>query len=479
MAWCWGSPSAAAHSYKAAINDALDKKILWLKSLLPNLPWDLSNVVWNDFLAWFQDLRAKPGFSCIESIPAITNCFMLHFDRTKTAADNADLAVSALKEKAMELSHTASLIAQLEQELVNPPPGHNPSAISSELDAAHTKFASLDHEVDNMEHATEPPATDAGDLFAAQDDFVPIPEVPTNPWPEKNYKNFKERLAALTAPITGKVPLSDLLVVMDTLINSKLFLPHPLEVYTIRDLQEVNKSKSSWHNRFEDPLEPAKSWSQDVFTQVYSKPGFHFMLARTAQIGPMSHNPELPLLQSKLSSHWSCLVNITTMEPCQDWMLCTIPDCAGPRSEIHSATLIRLLDGNASYIVRLFGPLSCSRELEITIKGSNMDAGQVLSQLKKRQLEFESSGVSLGWHILGIHKTNIVSKYRGTFILDSPSTFWSWAIQFNHAQGSILPTTPFLNFKSGWVAKKPYTCQICYSSDHATIECPLPFAIKL
>ena len=265
---------------------------------------------------------------------------------------------------------------------------------------------------------------------------------------------------------------------MDEPINSKLFLPRPLEVYSAEELKEVNKTKFIWHHYFEDPLEPAKSWSQDAFSQVYSKPGFHFMIARTAQIGQMSRDPKLPSLQSKLSSRWSCLVEFATMEPRQDWMLCTIPDCLGPRTEILSAALIRLLDGNASYIVQHFGPPSRIRELEITVKGSNADAGQIFNQLKKKQLSFESSGVSLGWRVSSIRKTDVVSKYRGTFILDSPSTFWSWAIHFNHAHGSIPPTTPFLDFEPGWVAKKPYACQLCYCSDHSSLECPLPF-IKL
>ena len=202
------------------------------------------------------------------------------------------------------------------------------------------------------------------------------------------------------------------------------------------------------------------------------------MIARTAQIGQMSRDPKLPSLQSKLSSRWSCPVEFATMEPCQDWMLCTIPDCLGPRAEILSAAIIRLLDGNASYIVRHFAPPSRIRKLEITVKGSNTDAGQIFNQLKRKQLSFESSSVSLGWRVSGIRKTEVVSKYRGTFILDSPSTFWSWAIHLDHAHGSIPPTTPFLDFEPGWVAKKPYACQLCYCSDHSSLECPLPL-IKL
>ena len=145
---------------------------------------------------------------------------------------------------------------------------------------------------------------------------------------------------------------------MDKPINSKLFLPHPLEVYSAEELKEVNKSKFIWCHYYEDPLEPAKSWSQETFSQVYSKPGFHFMVARMAQIGQMSCDSKLPSLQSKLSLRWSCPVEFATMEPRQDWMLCTIPDCLGPRAEILTAALIRLLNGNASYVVRHFGPPS-------------------------------------------------------------------------------------------------------------------------
>ena len=473
-----GSPSAAARSYKAAVNDALDDKILWLKSLLPTLPQDLLDIVWNDFLAWFMDFHTNPNFSWTGSIPAITERFMSHYEKAKSAASNADNDLSTLEDKALELSRTAALITSLEAELLVSHPSRAPPTIASDLRSARDKYASLDAEVDILEHATEPPATNARDPFANQEDFVPVPKVPTNPWLESNYENFDSHLATLITPITGKLPLSELFIVMDEPINSKLFLPRPLEVYSGEELKEVNKSKFIWRHYFEDPLEPAKSWSQDAFSQVYSKPGFHFMIAQTAQIGQMSCDPKLPSLQSKLSSRWSCPVEFATMEPCQDWMLCTIPDCLGPRAEILSAALIRLLNSNASYIVQHFGPPSRIRELEITVKGSNADAGQIFNQLKKKQLSFELSSVSLGWRVSGIRKTEVVSKYHSTFILNSLSTFWSWAVHFNHAHGSIPPTTPFLDFEPGWVAKKPYACQLCYCSDHSSLECPLPF-IKL
>ena len=186
-----GSPSATARSYKAAVNDALDDKILWLKSLLPNLPQDLSDVVWNDFLAWFMDFRTNPNFSCSGSIPAVTERSMSHYEKAKTAASNAEIDLSTLEEKALELSRTAALITSLEAELLVPHPSRAPPIIASDLRSARDKYTSLDNEVDLLEKATEPPATDAGDPFANQDDYVPVPEVPTNPWPESNYENFE------------------------------------------------------------------------------------------------------------------------------------------------------------------------------------------------------------------------------------------------------------------------------------------------
>src|SRR5258706_16241980 len=40
--------------------------------------------------------------------------------------------------------------------------------------------------------------------------------------------------------------------------------------------------------------------------------------------------------------------------------------------------------------------------------------------------------------------------------------------------GSTPESIPLLNFDPAWKAHKPYTCQICYNSDHHLIECPLP-----
>ena len=117
--------------------------------------------------------------------------------------------------------------------------------------------------------------------------------------------------------------------------------------------------------------------------------------------------------------------------------------------------------------------LSCVRDLVFSIKGSNTDANGVYAQIRKKLIDFESRGVHLGWRVLGVRRTNTPSEYRGSFILDSPSVFWPWTFSFDHAHGSINPSSPLLNFDPPWFARKPYACQSCYSSVHATYECPL------
>ena len=197
------------------------------------------------------------------------------------------------------------------------------------------------------------------------------------------------------------------------------------------------------------------------------------MIARTAQLGAQSCDPKLATLRSRLSSHWDCEVKIAAMDPRQDWMLCTILDVTGPRAEILSTALMRLSDSNASYIVRHFSSISRIRSLIIIIKGSRDNPASVYNQLRKRLLEFEAKGIRLGWRVLGIRKTSVIGQYRASFLMDSPSVFWPWSFKFDHAHGSINPSSPLLNFEPPWVARKPYTCQACYASDHSTNECPL------
>jgi hypothetical protein len=132
-----------------------------------------------------------------------------------------------------------------------------------------------------------------------------------------------------------------------------------LELYTVDKLKTITPpGLAHWKNRFEDPSEPAKSWSWETFSDVYKCLGFHFMIARVAQRGTMFRDLKLPALCTMLASRWSTKVEFTTMAPHHDWMLCTVNSIKGAAKEILSTALIQMHDRNVAYIVHHFGPLA-------------------------------------------------------------------------------------------------------------------------
>lgn len=478
---CRGSPSAVAQAWKSAASDELDSVIDSLKSELPKLPRSVSDPLWDGFLSWFQELKkSSRPFSRVAAIPVVQWYFASIFEPAleaaqQAAAEDAQLPSDDLEAKGMELSRLSVLVSKLEKDLVNPPVGGDPADIEQALIDARAMLSSLDDEIDALEAGAVPPTMADGSI-ADGASFVPVDDThPVVPWTESNFENYVERTAPLFPNPVSKVPLESLLVRMEEKSDSKILLPRPLELYTEAEINSAKpKSRAAWFNHHEDSLEVVKCWSLETFTRVYSQPGFHFMLARTAQNGPQTRDPKLPSLRSRLSARWDCPVEFSAMLPRQDWMLCTIPDVSGPRTEILSTALMRLSDGNASYIVRHFSAVSHTRDLTFTVKGTRDDGNSVYNQLRKRLLEFESRGVSLGWCVLGVRKTNAPFVFRGTFILDSPSVFWPWTMGFDHAHGSINPLSPLLNFDPPWMARKPYACQTCYSSTHVSYKCPLP-----
>jgi hypothetical protein len=256
--------------------------------------------------------------------------------------------------------------------------------------------------------------------------------------------------------------------------ESKFLIPHPLEIYTAEELNGIApQGTSAWHNRYDNPQEPAKCWTAEKFAEVYDKPGFHFLIAKLALLRVAARDPKLPTLQSLLAERWTCKVKITRMNPRQDWMMCTIPDTAGPRQEILTAVLIRLHSGNTSYIVRNFNEPSRIRELDISIPNFINNPNIVFSKLKKTLLEYQGNNIELGWRVVGVRKVPGIGKFRGTFALDSTATYWPWAMKFGHLHGSLPPFLPLLNIEPTWSAKKPYACQCCFNSDHYINECPL------
>ena len=479
-----GSPSAQAHAWRSAARDDFDDAIDSLKASLPNLPKSVADPLWNDFLSWLLTFPAGSKFSRTASIPDVTAKFRSLYDPALAAAKEAAESAAAeeadshdaLVSKSLKLSRLGKLIASLERDIVNPPPGRDPTAIEAELAAARSSFSVLDDEIDSLEAGAVPPPSVIDDPFESAADFIPLEGPAVQPWPQENFEDFISRTDPLFPPPAGKAPLDSLIVSMKVQTDSKILLPRPLELYSESEINSAKpKNRSPWYNRHEDSLEAVKCWSLETFRHVYSRPGFHFMIARTAQSGAQSRDSKLPSLRSKLSSRWGCIVDISAMDPRQDWMLCTIPDVSGPRSEILTTALMRLSEGNASYIVRHFAPISTVRDLLFTIRGSRDDANSVYNQLRKCLLEFESRGVHLGWRVLGVRKTAAPSQYRGTFILDSPDVFWPWSFSFDHDHGTINPSSPLLNFDPPWYAWKPYACQVCYSSSHPTYECALQF----
>ena len=251
----------------------------------------------------------------------------------------------------MELNKLAALISKLEEDIINPPPGTDPNALDAELKDVQTWYLKLDAKIDFMD-AEAPPPTEMDDAFAHQESYIPLQEDPVQPWVEGNYECFKERTAPLFKAPSGKIPLTDLHVEMETSPDSKILLPRPLELYTEDKINHARpKGRTPWFNHFDDPMEPVKCWSKDVFDRVYEKPGFHFMIACVAQMGPQVRDPKLATLRSKLSARWDCQVDFSAMDPRQDWMWCTIPDVSSPRKEILTTALMRLSNSNASYIV--------------------------------------------------------------------------------------------------------------------------------
>ena len=461
--------------WKKASRDALDDTVDELKASLSDMPSVSADPLWADFLTWLSSFPAP--LDRVAAVPAAREWFSTRMLAIRDTDAAAAAAEQAMVDKSQEVGHLINMVAELEESLRLPAPSVDVPATQNKISTLRDRIVSLESELDKLE-ATEPPASIIGDAFASGDPYIPLEDttVETAPWPHANWENYLPGTADLFPTPTGKPPLDALITPMDNPQSSKLLLPRPLELYSLKDLQPAfPRSSQPWLNRYEDPLEPCKSWSQALFTSIYSKPGFHFMFARVARSGPQSTDPKLHTLRSMLCTRWKTDVTFESMDPRQDWMICTIPSVEGLASEILSTALMRMANGNASYVVRHFGPITRSRDLDISIKGSSHTGDAVYDMLRKRVLHFERQGISLGWRVLGVRRAGAPSKYRASFLLDSPSVYWPWSHQFGHPHGAIPAASPLLNFEPAWEARKPYACQLCYNSDHYKEKCPLSF----
>ena len=303
-----GSPSAMAHAWRSAASDELDDVITSLKSQLEALPPHVGRSIWNAFLVWFQTAKSAPGFIRRASIPAVKEHFSSLFDPALVTVKADAAFLAELEAHSLELSSASALVTSLQSDLANPPPGVSIDVITAKLAEAREKLAALDDEVDRMDADAVPPSV-MEDAFTAGEDFVPVAPV----WAEENFENFEERTSKFVPKITGKLPLDSLFVKMDVPSSSKVLLPRPLELYSEEEINSARTgNRPPWFNRHEDPLEPAKCWSQETFSRVYSKPGFHFLVARTAQVGPVSKDAKLP---SVMISHFSFILILIILIP--------------------------------------------------------------------------------------------------------------------------------------------------------------------
>ena len=461
--------------WKKASRDALDDTVDELKASLSDIPSVSADPLWADFLVWLSNFPAPMDRDA--AVPAAREWFSSRLLAIRDSDAAAAAAEQALVDKSREVGCLINVVAELEESIRLPAPSVDVPATQNKISALRDRIISLESELEKLE-ASEPPASIIGDAFASGDPYIPLDDaaVETAPWPYSNWENYLPSTVDLFPTPTGKPPLDSLITPMDNPQSSKLLLPRPLELYSLEELRPAfPRSSQPWLNRYEDPLEPCKSWSQDLFTSIYSKPGFHFMFAHVARSGPQSTDPKLHTLRSMLMTRWKTDVTFESMDPRQDWMMCTIPSVEGLANEILGTALMRLANGNATYVVRHFGPITRSRDLDISIKGSSHNRDAVYDMLRKRVLHFESKGVSLGWRVLGVRRAGGPSKYRASFLLDSPTTYWPWSHQFGHPHGAIPAASPLLNFEPAWEARKPYACQLCYNSDHYKEKCPLSF----
>jgi len=397
------NPEYKPQVWQKANRDDFDIATDTLRDSLKDVARGIADSVWQEFLLWLASYRANSEFDQTSAIPIMEAHFnkLLKDTETSAAADNT--LEADINKKTRNLADIVAHIDAIHTTLNNshPPLDFNPVALNKELGELHPQAAVLERSLNELETTTEPPLTVIDEVMTFWDGqlYIPVTDVPSNPdrlaslsedWKETNYKRFNERTALFFPPVTQKFPLEVLLMQMEQPASSKLLLPCPLELYSVDELKKAKKdhTASDWLNRFADPVEPLKCWSVEEFQKVYSSPGFHFLIARVAHMGPQSRDAKLPALRGMLSARWDMKVVFETIPPQQDWMLCTIPSKDGlvpdsKSTEILNTSLICMVEGNTSYIVRHIAPTSVVRDLEFTITNSSTNDKQVFNQLKK------------------------------------------------------------------------------------------------
>ena len=454
-----------------------------MKKSLEDFPRDIAVDTWNDMSAWLKDYLKTTEKSREETIPFAE----AHFGTLRIKASRQ----ANIRQQVMDVSgdaHKLSILLadklkeldSLQRRKEEAQPETDTTQLDLEIEITKKEAVALDAAVTAKEKEAQ--AADRADKIVENADFIPIddsePAPATELWPEDNWEDYATRRNALASgpKITGKIDFEKLVVKQKIPPSSKTLMPRAIEFYTAKEIDDVTPKsiKSRWYNFYEDPVEPAKCWSEEEFKTYHLRPGFHFMIARIAQAGAQFNDNKMSVLRAKLSERWKVSVTFQRMRPRMDWMMATVPELTELSREILDTDLICLHEGNASYVIRHFNEPSKVRDLEITIANTITEPGSLYAKLKKRCQEFEKAGTMVGWRVAGVRPSNAATKYRATFFLQAMDGNWPWFYDWSHPHGSVPVTIPLLNFDPVWKARKPYACQLCYSSDHHLLECPLP-----
>ena len=331
-----------------------------MKKSLEDFPRDIAVDAWNDMSAWIKDYLRTTAKTREESIPFAE----AHFSTIRMSASQ----LATVRQQILEVSgdaHKLSILLadklkeldSLQRRKEEAQPGSDTAQLDKEIAIVKDRARALDAAVAAKEKEIQ--AADRADEIADNADFVPVddnePIATTSLWPEDNYEDFATKRNALVArqKVTGKVAFSDLMVKQKAPSSSKTMMPQAIEFFTVKEIDAITlKSiKSRWCNFYEDPVEPAKCWSEDEFRTYHEQPGFHFMIAQIAQAGAQFNDSKLAVLRAKLAEWWKTSVTFQRMHPRMDWMLATVPELTDLSKEILSTDLIRLHKGNASYVI--------------------------------------------------------------------------------------------------------------------------------
>jgi len=387
-------PSSPVAKWRAAILDPLDDAMNAFRATLDDYPAVFTKPAWSDLLTFLNKAKRQPDFDRKGFVPKLTEEFDSHLEKVQAAAtaqqEEEQQRENTLAEASNVLTSMVTRYRELDCDIAEPLPGANVAALEAERRLLGVQISEQEALVDKMDGAEEPAETEHAEASSAiAPDAPPAQVVDPKPsykdlWPETNYQDHAARTAPLFPVVIGKAPIASLRPVMRDQVDSKLYLPRSLELYTCDKLAKLTpRGGARWNNRYEDPLEPAKSWSWPEFEERYNKPGYHFMFARVAQLGPMFKDPKLSLLRSKLAQRWQCEVHFEQMSPRQDWMLCTVPSGSKGETEAQSFDLIRLAKTNAVYVIQCFAPMGRARDLEWVVKGSVADETSIFLQLQK------------------------------------------------------------------------------------------------